>query len=242
MNVNDENYKRQGKNAPASSQSIGTVFWLQNPNILFLSWWQIFPDSTMTMTEKLNALSRFIIILVFITFIITQKIRILFIGAVSLGAIVLYFNNYTKQTIELFTQEMDERVKKINPNQTTEIFDVPKMSNPFSNILVTDYEYNVKKKPAPPIDNSSVRNEILESAKQMVLKLNPNQPNLAEKLFTNLGDEYIFEQSLRPFYTQPGTTIPNDQEAFSKFCYGSMISCKDGNSFACARNNPRYTN
>jgi hypothetical protein len=37
-------------------------------------------------------------------------------------------------------------------------------------------------------------------------------------------------------------TIPNDQGAFAEFCYGSMISCKEGNNFACARNMSHYTN
>ena len=34
--------------------------------------------------------------------------------------------------------------------------------------------------------------------------------------------------SSRQFYTNPSTTIPNDQESFAKWCYGDMPSCKDG--------------
>ena len=45
-----------------------------------------------------------------------------------------------------------------------------------------------------------------------------------------------FEQSLRPFYSNPSTTIPNDQGSFADFCYGSMVSCKEGNPYACYRN------
>jgi hypothetical protein len=52
----------------------------------------------------------------------------------------------------------------------------------------------------------------------------------------------MFEQSLMPFNSNPNTTIPNDQQAFAEFCYGSMISCKEGNQFACARNLSRHTN
>ena len=62
------------------------------------------------------------------------------------------------------------------------------------------------------------------------------------KLFKDLGDQYIFEQSLRPFNSTSSTTIPNDQGAFADFCYGSMVSCKEGNMFACARNLARHTN
>jgi hypothetical protein len=105
-----------------------------------------------------------------------------------------------------------------------------------------DYDYNVNKKPAPPSYNETVGDDILKTAKQLVINSNPDQPDIADKLFQDLADEFIFEQSMRPFYSNPATTIPNDQEAFSQFCYGSMVSCKEGNSFACARNLDRHTN
>ena len=47
------------------------------------------------------------------------------------------------------------------------------------------------------------------------------------------------EYSMRNFYTTASTTIPNDQEGFSKFLYGDMISAKEGNPSALARQNPR---
>jgi hypothetical protein len=105
-----------------------------------------------------------------------------------------------------------------------------------------DYDYNVNKKPAPPSYTENGSAEILAKAKQMVVNANPGQPNIANKLFTDLGDQIGFEQSMRPFHSTASTTIPNDQGAFADFCYGSMVSCKEGNMFACARNLPRYTN
>jgi hypothetical protein len=222
-------------------------FWTKNPNVLLTAWWQVFPDTTMTTDEKLNAITRLIILLVVFTYLLTQRTRILAVGMLTIGAIIVYYYVDTKRTVEQFTQEMDARVRDYEANlmnntttTTTAIFDEPKSGNPFSNVLVTDYQYNVHKKPAPPIDNSEVRDKVLAAAKQTVLDLNPTQPDLADKLFKNMGDEWDFEQSMRQFVTQPGTTIPNDQEAFSQFCYGSMVSCKEGNAFACARNNPRF--
>jgi len=107
---------------------------------------------------------------------------------------------------------------------------------------MTDYDYNPNKKPAPPAFNKNVNEKILEDAKQLVINSNPGQPDIADKLFKDLGEQYVFEQSLRPFHSNPNTTIPNDQEAFAEFCYGSMVSCKEGNPFACARNLTRHTN
>ncbi len=110
-------------------------------------------------------------------------------------------------------------------------------SNPFGNVLVTDYIYDPKRKPAPPAFNQKVNDDIIEKAKEVVRNANPNQPDITEKLFKDLGDQYVFEQSLRPFHSTASTTIPNDQQSFSEFCYGSMVSCKEGNAFACAKNN-----
>jgi hypothetical protein len=117
------------------------------------------------------------------------------------------------------------------------VFQAPSASNPLGNVLVTDYLYNPKRKPAPHAYNESVSANITEKAKQMVINNNPNNPDIAEKLFKDLGDQYMFEQSMQPFYSTASTTIPNDQESFSEFCYGGMVSCKEGNAFACARNN-----
>ena len=122
------------------------------------------------------------------------------------------------------------------------MFDEPTSENPFSNVMMSDYDYNPNKKPAPPAFNKNVNETILEEAKQLVVKSNPNQPDIADKLFKDLGEQYVFEQSLRPFHSNPSTTIPNDQQAFAEFCYGSMVSCKEGNPFACARNLTRHTN
>ena len=123
-----------------------------------------------------------------------------------------------------------------------EVFDKVTSQNPFSNVLLPDLEFNPKKKPAPPAYASDINNDILTQAKQTVKELNPDQPDIADKLFKGLGEQLEFEQSMRNFYSNPNTTIPNDQAAFAEFCYGGMISCKEGNLFACARNLDRYTN
>jgi hypothetical protein len=124
------------------------------------------------------------------------------------------------------------------PQDVKKVFAPPTAKNPFENVLLPDYDYNPQKKPAPPSYNENVNDEIIKQAKQLVLDANPDQPDLADKLFNDLGNQFVFEQSLQPFYSNPSTAIPNDQNAFAEFCYGSMISCKEGNLFACARNLP----
>jgi len=140
---------------------------------------------------------------------------------------------------EAFTNQSEELAKHTIRSENVKLmpglFDTSQPSNPFSNVLLTDYENNPSKKPAPASYNTSTNNEILKQAKEFVKQANPDQPDIADKLFKDLGEELQFEQSMRPFYSNPSTTIPNDQQAFADFCYGSMVSCKEGNMFACSR-------
>ena len=143
---------------------------------------------------------------------------------------------------EGFNSPALDLLKQRNMPISKDAFMSPSSDNPFSNVLLNDYDYNPEKKPAPPIDKPSVNAQILKEAKQLVQDMNPSQPDITSKLFKDLGSQYVFEQSLMPFYSNPSTTIPNDQAAFADFCYGSMVSCKEGNPFACARNLSRHTN
>lgn len=228
-------------------------FWSDNPNILFKSEYifEFFPVDCMTYNQKLNAISRSILLLTILSALYTNSFRILVIGAITLFAIFLlhYYKNKEREktdgikykTTEGFDNPALEVLKKypIDPKTT---FDAPSSTNPFSNVLMTDYDYNPTKNPAPPSFNQNINNNILEQAKQFVVEANPGQPDIADKLFKDLGEQFVFEQSLQPFYSNAATTIPNDQAGFADFCYGSMVSCKEGNLFACARNLDRHTN
>lgn len=230
-------------------------FWYENPNIFFQYPYvfEFFPVDCMTYNQKLNAISRTILILTLLSFLFTRRVRILIIGAIILVSIYLLHFYKTKEqektrelkdktnAIEGFENPGLEVLKKY-PNSPPVVFDTPTSSNPFSNVLIPDYEYNTDKKPAPPSFNTNINDTILKQAKEMVIQSNPGQPDIADKLFKDLGEQFVFEQSLQPFYSNPATTIPNDQAGFADFCYGSMVSCKEGNLFACARNLDRYTN
>jgi len=230
-------------------------FWSENPNILFQQKYlfEFFPVDTMSYNQKLNTVSRTIIALVILSFVFTRNFRLLIIGAITLGAIFLMHFYHEKEEKKMDSKKVIESVKEgfdgpgrsvyseLNMPVPNDLFTVPDSTNPFSNVLITDYDYNPNKKPAPPAFNPNVNAEILTQAKQFVNEANPDHPDIADKLFKDLGEQLEFEQSLRPFHSNPGTTIPNDQGAFADFCYGSMISAKEGNKFAAARNMSHYT-
>jgi hypothetical protein len=229
-------------------------FWGENPNVLLQQpyLFEFFPSNGMCYEQKLNAITRSVIAIAVISIIVTKSTRTLLFTIVTLGAIYTLYQyhqrenekNDKKRAKEAFTGSpvAEELFKKHNMPVPEGIFTEPDSSNPFGNVLVTDYDYNPDKKPAPPSFNKNVEADILTQAKQFVTDANPDHPDIAEKLFKDAGSELMFEQSLRPFSSNPSTTIPNDQAGFAEFCYGSMISCKEGNQFACARNLSRHTN
>lgn len=226
-------------------------FWGDNPNILLQTSSELFPVENMSYNQSLNAITRLVILITIIMFVIFRKWTLIFISIITIFSIwtlhqyhngklekkVSFNDSSTKENFENKSPAI-ELLGEPNPN----IFQKPSSTNPFSNTLMTDYDYNPNKKPAPPSFNINTNDEILNKAKQAVIECNPGQPDIADKLFRDLGEQLVFEQSMRPFYSTASTTIPNDQTSFAEFCYGSMISCKEGNQFACARNLSRHTN
>ena len=226
----------------------------ENPNVLFQQKYifEFFPVDSMTYEQKLNAIARTVIVLTVISFAFTQNIRTLLVGVITLGAVFVMYFYHEKERKKTDSKKLTDTKEGFegpalayyvenNIPIPSDVFTTPDSSNPFSNVLMTDYEYNPNKKPAPPAFNASINSQILTQAKKLVNDANPDQPDLSNKLFKDLGEQLEFEQSLRQFNTNPATTIPNDQGAFAEFCYGSMISCKEGNKFACARNLSRHT-
>lgn len=221
-------------------------FWTEDPNILFHKdhILEFYPSENMTYLQKLNTISRVVFVVSIILFFITQNGWILVVSAMTLFSIFILYKQKKTKSKEGYENPAQVYLKENNlnlPTDKTEIFQKPDTKNPFSNILVPDYEYNPQKKPAPPISNESVNNDVLQKAKLLVQEQNPGQPDITEKLFKDLNEQLNFEQSLRPFYSTSNTTIPNDQGGFADFCYGNSISCKEGNLFACARNTSHYT-
>ena len=230
-------------------------FWAENPNALFDPYHilEFFPVEKMQYSQKLNAITRMVFLTTLVVFGITHNINVLLVSVITIGAISLVFYNKRPKgdkkvrfdleddnaQVETFADQSQglarATLEKENKYINSEVFDVSKPNNPFSNVLLTDYEENPNKKPAPASYNRTNNSDILAQAKQFVKEANPDQPDIADKLFKNLGDELQFEQSMRPFYSTPNTRVVNDQQAFADFCYGSMVSCKEGNMFACSR-------
>jgi len=96
-------------------------------------------------------------------------------------------------------------------------------SNPFMNPMPFD-----KRHRAPACD---VLNKTTQ--RYMNNKYNQNTYVDASNIFRG-GD------GLRQFYTTSSTTYPNDRDAFSKWCYSTPKTCKEGNGAQCVANLPNF--
>lgn len=217
------------------------LFWGENPNALFnpTLLFELFPMSTMTHNQQLNAISRLVILLSLLFYFTLQSMRVVFISIFTLGAIWLI--HYTTERKKKVSFAENFETSNVAAHYIAEkripddIFGKPNVKNPFQNVLVTDYLDAPNKKPAPPAYTPMVQEQIIQETKKLINSINSQQPNMSDNIFRSLEDNLAFEQSMRPFYSTPATTIPNDQGAFADFCFGSMISCKEGNPFACAK-------
>ena len=230
-----------------------TPFWLNEPTILFdkKQITEIWPNPNMSNMEKLNAISRFVIIASLLGYLITLNMGIIFVGIITLAVIAILYHVQSNKIIA------DEKAKELPPkikesftnailyNEVKDDYTNPKENNPMMNVLLPEISYNPTRNEAAPAFNAEVEKNINNSTKDYVVDTTfSDEPTkqkeyIKRKLFSDLGDNYTFDDSMRNFYTNPNTTIPNDQEGFANFCFGDMISAKEGNEFALGRWQPR---
>jgi hypothetical protein len=196
------------------------TFWIYNPSILFDSNYisQIWPYSNLERDEKLNAMTRFIILITLIGYMCINRFLIVILGLILIGLIVIFYQS-KKEGFEPFYKLQpyfsinEDKDKKIENN------------NPFSNVLMTDYKYNVNKEESNEDYTPALEEKINDSTKQSIIEQNIDNADF-NTAFDNDNSNIIFEQSMRSFYTNPITTIPNKQDNFLEFCYGKLPSEK----------------
>lgn len=223
---------------------MNTVVWMNDPKILMNKNYinQIWPNPSMNPQQKLNAVTRFILVMTLLGYLITSNWKIIFVGAIALGTFVFLYNTQHGKNSSNVLSKIKTKEAFTNPNTYKKYkkeFTTPTEKNPVMNVLLPEIKYNPKRKPAAPAYNPQVEKEINKATKEFV-GASLGGKDVDKKLFTSLGDNFEFEVgAMNRFYSTPSTTVPNDQEGFADFCYGGMISCKDGDTMACARNAPR---
>ena len=198
-----------------------TQFWINDPTILLNKYNLMFwPTESMSMNEKLNSITRLVVLLNVTGFIATQNSNFIWISILTIGCIIAYhkLNNPTKENFE-----KQDFIKHTTPTD----------KNPLMNVLLPEINGNSNRKCALKSYLPETEKLINTKVKEQISK------TVDERLFKGVNNELNLEYSMRNFYTTASTTIPNDQEGFSQFLYGGMISAKEGNPIALARQQPR---
>lgn len=220
-------------------------FWINEPTILFdkNNVFELWPSKDMCYEQKLNAITRLIILITVLGYVFTQSIRVLVVGAITMASIFIYFKILHPQK-EGFT-DSEKVITKSNLKSVlrSEFKEVNK-KNPFSNVLLTDIMDDPDRKAAPPSFHPLVEENITKNVKKSVQFMNPEIKNSNKQLYGDLWEQFNLDQSNRSFYSTANTRVTNDQGAFSQFLYGNMPSGKssgpDGD-LARVQDNYRYT-
>ena len=171
-----------------------TSFWLDEPTILMKQDQLVFwPTIDMSSAEKLNAITRVIILLTILGFIFTSSANFLLMGAITLSSIVLYYK-YNLTEKETFEQKVS--------NHTT-----PTVKNPMMNVLLPELNGNPNRKSALLSYTPKTHDKIMNTVKS----------TMDPRIYTGTNNELDLEYSMRQFYTTANTTVPNDQEGFGNF-------------------------
>jgi len=209
---------------------MSSQFWINDPSIILNKEYifNIWPTPKMCFEEKLNSITRLVIILTAFGFLITMNTKFIVIGTITIIIIAfLYFykiDKINKDTMNEGFSSMGQQ--KIDKNSLGEFlkeeFKEGNSKNPFSNVLLTEISDDPQRKSSPPSFNPTVDEDIIKNTKKMVQDLNPGIKNTDEQLFGSLIDNFDLEQSMRPFYSTPNTKIANDMNAFAEWLYHDL--------------------
>lgn len=227
-------------------------FWTNDPTILFNKEYilELWPTANMCYEQKLNSISRLIILLTILGYILTMSKRVLAVGALTLLVIFVLYSmrkqKITKDMLEGFN--VQAMLPSVQGNEVTGMFDKKPSSyvnpvtldavlrtefkegnkkNPFSNVLLTQINDEPQRKAAPPAFNIDVDEDITKNVKKTVQMLNPGIKNTNKQLFGDLYQNFQLDNFLRPFNSCPNTRVTNDQGAFSQYLYSNMPSAKE---------------
>jgi hypothetical protein len=239
-------------------------FWSIEPTILLNKNYifELWPTNNMSYEEKLNSISRLIIFLTILGYILLMSKKIIVVGVLTLFVIYVLYNmrkqKITKQMLENFDIQGNEVSGPINQSHKSYVnpvtldavlrteFKEGTKKNPFSNVLLTQIYDEPERKAAPPSFNVDVSEDITKNVKRAVQMMNPGIKNTNKQLFGDMYQNFQLDNSLKIFNSTPNTRISNDQGAYAQFLYNNLkYSGKESTpegAFARVQDNYRYTN
>jgi hypothetical protein len=221
-------------------------FWSNDPTVLMNNEYifELWPTTYMCYEQKLNAITRLIILISILGYILTMSKKILIVGFLTLLVIFVLF----KMRKQKITNQMLNEGFDVQGNEVTGLFDKKtnaykdtftlddilksefkegNKKNPFSNVLLPQIMDEPDRKAAPPAFNADVDEDITKNVKRAVQNLNSDIKNTNKQLFGDIWEKFELDNSNRVFYSTANTKVCNDQGAYGNFLYGSMPSAKE---------------
>lgn len=191
--------------------------WIDEPTILFQkdNILELWPFNNMNYNAKINAITRIIIVLTFVGYIMTESMYIVFACGIALASI------YKMASVHKAREMANGNHNKYIPPIAKSHADFVD-KNPYNNVLLTDIGEPKKKE-------TTNHKEISKS----------NDDNKDNNLWDVEQEKYLDHV----FYSTANNDVINDQEGFSNFLYGNMPSSKEDNEDAAVmrtKNNERY--
>lgn len=225
--------------------------WFDDPSILFNKdfIFELWPTMDMCYEQKINAITRLVILITILGYILTSSQRIVAVGVLTLVVIYVLFKmrkqKITKEmlnegftTVEVTGEPVPlDAILKTDFKQGTK-------KNPFSNVLLTQIGDEPERKSAPPSFNVDVDEDITKNVKRSIQMMNPGIKNTNKQLFGDLYQEFELDQFARQLYSTPNSRVENDGISFANFLYGSMPSAKESTpegNMQRVKDNFRYT-
>ena len=210
-----------------SSQFKNEMFWLENPSILIKNFCHFNPLSNGTFNNNMNAYTRFIIIIIIILFIVTKEPKYIYIGIFLILVIIIIYYLFKKDNFDIL------------PTDFPFASNVSNVSNVSNNLLEEDMlprrksdYYNIQENINNPLKNIQLP-ELGKEPKYS--KSTPSSSDTSKfvngKIFQT-AEQLIFDRNTIQFNTNANTSIPNDQEKFANWLYGTENICKTGSIYA----------
>jgi hypothetical protein len=212
-------------------------FWGNEPFILLSNDYifELLPSPKMAYEQKINSITRLILLLTLLGYIFTFSNRLLIVCLITLSIIYTLYKYKMKKN-----DNQEENLRRIkegfhtNDKQITIMdpvslkkfvkseFKEGNKKNPFSNVLLTEITDDPNRKSAPPAFNEVIDTDITTNIKKSVQFMNPGIDDTNKQLFSSLTDNFYLDQSNRAFFSTANTRVSNDQGAFANFLYSDL--------------------
>jgi len=174
-------------------------FWSDDPTVLYKTdrLLEFFPSKQYSLAENLNALTRFSVYCSVLLYLFRPSYTIFYLP------LFFFVMTYLIWTYREFTEKFGFTKELQVDKDTNEDTTKPTLSNPFMNVLLTDYVDN------PQRGEAASRENVQEDV----------ETKFDFNLYREIDDVYRRNHSERQFFTMPYTTIPNDQGGFASWLY-----------------------